>query len=86
MSNTPLISVQNLTKSFGSNKVLDGLSFELCEKESFVIIGGSGTGKSVLIKCILGLLRADSGKILIKGQDITTLSSCLLYTSPSPRD
>lgn len=75
MSNTPLISVQNLTKSFGSNKVLDGLSFELGEKESFVIIGGSGTGKSVLIKCILGLLRADSGKILIKGQDITTLSS-----------
>ncbi len=75
MINTPLISVQNLTKSFGSNKVLDGLSFELCEKESFVIIGGSGTGKSVLIKCILGLLRADSGKILIKGQDITTLSS-----------
>ena len=74
MSNTPIIRVENLVKSFGSNKVLDGLSFELFEKESFVIIGGSGTGKSVLIKCILGLLKADSGKIWIKGQDITTLS------------
>ncbi|MBY0281230.1 MAG: ATP-binding cassette domain-containing protein [Alphaproteobacteria bacterium] len=74
MSNTPIIRVENLTKSFGSNKVLDNLSFELFEKESFVVIGGSGTGKSVLIKCILGLLQADSGKILIKGQDITTMS------------
>ena len=75
MSNTPLIRVQNLSKSFGSNKVLDCLSFELYEKESFVIIGGSGTGKSVLIKCILGLLQADSGKIWIKGKDISALSS-----------
>jgi len=75
MSNIPLIRVENLSKSFGYNKVLDNLSFELYEKESFVIIGGSGTGKSVLIKCILGLLQADSGKILIKDQDITTLSS-----------
>lgn len=75
MSNIPLIRVENLSKSFGYNKVLDNLSFELYEKESFVVIGGSGTGKSVLIKCILGLLQADSGKILIKDQDITTLSS-----------
>ena len=75
MSNTPLIRVENLVKSFGSRRVLDGISLELGEQESLVIIGGSGTGKSVLIKCILGLLKADSGKIWIKGEDITTLSS-----------
>lgn len=75
MSKTPLIRVENLVKSFGPKKVLNGISFDLNEKESFVVIGGSGTGKSVLIKCILGLLKADSGNIWIKGQDITTLSS-----------
>jgi len=75
MSNPPLIRVENLVKSFGSRRVLDGISLELGEQESLVIIGGSGTGKSVLIKCILGLLKADSGKIWIKGEDITTLSS-----------
>lgn len=71
----PLIQVKNLKKSFGNNTVLDNISLELKEKESFVIIGGSGTGKSVLIKCILGLLHPDEGEIFIKGKSLKSLSS-----------
>ncbi len=71
----PQIRVENLCKSFGDKKVLDGLNLELDKGESLVIIGGSGTGKSVLIKCILGLLPIDSGKILIKGQELVGLST-----------
>jgi phospholipid/cholesterol/gamma-HCH transport system ATP-binding protein len=70
----PIIEVRNLYKAFGSNHVLRGVSLSLGEKESLVIIGGSGTGKSVLIKCILGLMKPDSGEILIKGQDVSKMS------------
>ncbi len=71
----PQIRVHNLAKSFGDKKVLDGLDLELNKGESLVIIGGSGTGKSVLIKCILGLLPVDSGKITIRGQELVGLST-----------
>jgi phospholipid/cholesterol/gamma-HCH transport system ATP-binding protein len=71
----PQIRVENLVKAFGNHKVLNGLSLELNKGESLVIIGGSGTGKSVLIKCILGLLPTDSGRILIKGQELVGLST-----------
>lgn len=68
------IIVKNLKKSFGSKEVLRGIDFEVKEKESFVILGGSGTGKSVLIKCIIGLLIPDKGsQVLIDGKDITFL-------------
>ena len=68
------IVVKNLKKSFGTKEVLKGVDFEVKEKESFVILGGSGTGKSVLIKCIIGLLLPDPGsKVIIDGQDITFL-------------
>lgn len=71
MSSRSKIQIRNLKKSFGSKVVLDGLDLDVQEGESFVIIGGSGTGKSVLIKCILGLLSPDSGQILIDGEDVT---------------
>ncbi|MCH9753704.1 MAG: ATP-binding cassette domain-containing protein [Alphaproteobacteria bacterium] len=64
----------NLKKSFGSNAVLDGLNLKIRENESLVILGGSGSGKSVLIKSIVGLIAPDSGKVLLDGDDITNLS------------
>lgn len=65
-----IISVKNLHKSFGHNHVLRGISLDLGEQESLGIIGGSGTGKSILIKCILGLIEPDSGEILINGENM----------------
>ena len=67
------ISIKNLHKSFGSKKVLDGIDLDIYKGQSLVVIGGSGTGKSVLIKCIQGLLSPDSGSIEIDGVDTTTL-------------
>jgi len=64
------IQIRNLSKAFGSKVVLDKLNLDVYEGESLVIIGGSGTGKSVLIKCILGLIKPDSGDILIDGKSI----------------
>lgn len=61
------VRVRGLTKSFGDKKVLHGVDLDLGEGESLVVIGGSGTGKSVLIKCILGLIQPDRGQIEICG-------------------
>lgn len=69
------ISLKGVTKSFGSNHVLRGVDLDVAEGKSLVVIGGSGTGKSVLLKCILGLLRVDAGSIHVDGTDITRLSS-----------
>ena len=75
MMKKPLkIRVRDLKKSFGSKVVLDGINLDLHVGESFVVIGGSGTGKSVLIKCILGLIKPDSGSIEIDGKEIVGLS------------
>ena len=63
----PKISVRGLRKSFGRKRVLDGLEIDCDSGESLVIIGGSGTGKSVLVKCILGLLHPEAGSIRIDG-------------------
>jgi phospholipid/cholesterol/gamma-HCH transport system ATP-binding protein len=68
------ICVRGLKKSFGNKVVLDGIDLDLHEGESFVVIGGSGTGKSVLIKCILGLIQPDAGSIKINGEEIVGLS------------
>ena len=62
-----MIRADNLHKSFGANPVLRGISFEVAKGESLVVIGGSGTGKSVLLKCLLGLERADSGDVTVAG-------------------
>ncbi len=69
----PKIRLSHLQKAFGHKKVLAGVDLDVYPGESLVIIGGSGTGKSVTLKCILGLLTPDSGKIEIDGQDIATL-------------
>ena len=65
-----MITLERITKSFGSNHVLRGVDLTLPKGESMVIIGGSGTGKSILLKCILGLVTQDSGKIIVGGQDV----------------
>jgi phospholipid/cholesterol/gamma-HCH transport system ATP-binding protein len=68
-----MIEIRGLTKRFGKNVVLDGLDLTVPRGKNTVVIGGSGTGKSVLIKCVVGLLRADAGEILIDGEDVTKM-------------
>jgi len=67
-----MIVMQNVTKAFGSNRVLRGMDLEIPRGSSMVIIGGSGTGKSVALKCILGLIQPDGGQISVDGQDAAT--------------
>ena len=69
-SSSPIIKVDELRKSFGQQAVLNGLSIEIARGEILAIIGRSGTGKSVLLKHLIGLLRPDSGRVLIAGEDI----------------
>ena len=64
-----MIKITNLHKSFGDKKILKGVNLEIKDKEITVILGGSGSGKSVLIKHIMGLLKPDKGKIIIDGVD-----------------
>lgn len=74
MSNNDIkIEVQDVYKSFGGNRVLRGAFLDIRKGESMVVIGGSGTGKSVLIKCIIGLLKPESGKVFVDGQEVTSL-------------
>lgn len=69
----PKLSLEGLSKRFGSKIVLDGVDLSVNAGESLVVIGGSGTGKSVMLKCILGLLRPDGGTIAVDGEDVTHL-------------
>ena len=71
---SPKISLRGVTKSFGPKKVLQGIDLDVAAGESMVVIGGSGTGKSVLLKCILGLLRPENGSIMIDGEETRDLS------------
>ena len=71
----PVIKIEDLHLSFGSNRVIAGLSLELHNNENLVVLGKSGTGKSVLIKCIVRLLKADSGSIKVGDQEVTNLNS-----------
>lgn len=70
---TNKIIVQNLYKSFGTKEVLRGVNLDIKKGESLVVIGGSGSGKSVLIKSIIGILTADKGNVLIDGIDFGEL-------------
>ena len=72
---TPKIQLTNVHKRFGDNVVLNGVDLEIMPGESVVIIGGSGTGKSVSIKCILGLLTPDSGDVEVDGRSVLALSN-----------
>lgn len=68
-----VIEIKDLKKSFGDNHVLDGFNMSLYEGENLVIMGKSGSGKSVMIKCLIGLEQPDSGSIIIMGSDINKL-------------
>ncbi len=70
----PKIQIRGLSKSFGPKKVLQGLDLDINAQESLVVIGGSGSGKSVLIKCILGIVTPDAGSITIDGIEVTKMS------------
>jgi len=71
----PMISLQHLYKAFGPKQVLDDMSLDVERGESVVVVGGSGTGKSVTLKHIIGLMRPDKGKVLVDGTDLCTLGS-----------
>ena len=72
----PPIEIQNLYKTFGKdNHILQGVNLTVNKGEDVVILGKSGTGKSITIKCIVGLIKADKGSIKVLGQDITTLNT-----------
>ena len=74
MSGTPKIRLEGVSKRFGSKIVLDGIDLEIERGQSLVVIGGSGSGKSVMIKCVLGLIRPDAGRITVDGTDVVGLS------------
>ena len=74
MIETPKIVIEGLTKSFGNNHVLKGIDLEVGNGESVVLIGGSASGKTLILKCILGLINPDAGSIRVDGQETTDLS------------
>lgn len=73
MQSKPILEIRDLHKSFGENRVLNGFNLKLYEGENLVVMGKSGSGKSVMIKCLVGLMQADSGLIKIKEMDILKL-------------
>ena len=74
-NNEVIIDIKNLKKQFGSNVVINNLNLQLRREENLVVLGKSGTGKSVLIKCIVRLLEPDSGTISVFGEEVTTADS-----------
>ena len=74
MKDAPLVEFRNVHKRFGALVVLEGVNLSLKRGESLVIIGASGSGKSVMLKHIVGLLQPDEGKVLALGKDLWTMS------------
>lgn len=66
----PVIEIRDLHKSFGSNEVLKGINFEIEAGNTYVILGGSGSGKTVLMKHMIGLLKPDKGDVIVEGENI----------------
>jgi phospholipid/cholesterol/gamma-HCH transport system ATP-binding protein len=75
MSADAAVRLEHVTKSFGDRKVLDDVSFEVPKAKAFCLLGRSGTGKSVTLKHIIGLVRPDAGRVFVGGQDITALDA-----------
>jgi phospholipid/cholesterol/gamma-HCH transport system ATP-binding protein len=73
MDESPKIELKGVKKRFGPKIVLDGIDLKVNHGDSLVILGGSGSGKSVTIKCVLGILRADSGSITVDGEEVTRI-------------
>ena len=73
--NDPKIRLTNVAKAFGSMQVLDGVNLAIDPGESVAIIGQSGSGKSVTLKCILGLIEPDRGSIQVDGQEVAGVSA-----------
>src|SRR3977135_4700332 len=73
MAASPKIELKGVKKRFGPKIVLDGIDLAVNHGDSIVILGGSGSGKSVTIKCVLGILRADAGSIRVEGEEVTRL-------------
>jgi phospholipid/cholesterol/gamma-HCH transport system ATP-binding protein len=71
----PIISIRNLRVNYGDREVLHGISFDVCQSETMVILGGSGSGKSTLLRSLVGLERPSAGGILIKGRNMTEMST-----------
>jgi phospholipid/cholesterol/gamma-HCH transport system ATP-binding protein len=78
MSEKAIIKVKNLVAKYGETVILDRVTFDVYEGEIFVILGGSGCGKSTLMKHMIGLIQADSGKIIVDGEDISTCDDSML--------
>jgi phospholipid/cholesterol/gamma-HCH transport system ATP-binding protein len=71
----PIIKIENLHKSFGDHKVLSGISLEIPAGSTLVILGGSGSGKTVLMKHMIGLLKPDSGRVIVDGEDLVPMGA-----------
>src|SRR5690242_18308169 len=70
----PVLAMKDVVKYYGDNAVLNGVSFNVFRGETKIIIGASGSGKSTILKLVMGLEKADEGKILVDGEDITSMS------------
>ena len=84
-----MIELKNIQKSFNGKQILHGIDVVYEKGKTNLIIGASGSGKSVLTKCTVGLIQPDEGQVIYNGKDFTNMKldeNCLLYTSPSPRD
>ncbi len=75
MNPVPKIKLEGVAKSFGDNHVLKGVDLEIADGESVVLIGASASGKTLLMKCIIGLVEPDAGSIQIDGRETTGLSA-----------
>src|SRR5437879_5352101 len=74
-NNGPPVAIRNLRKAFGEQRVLDGINLQVASGETVAVLGRSGTGKSVLLKLIIGLQAPDSGSVRISGQEIKGLGT-----------
>ena len=70
----PIVSISNLTKSFGNQRVLDGINLDVAEGEIMVVMGGSGCGKSTLLRHVIGSIVPDEGRVKLFDQEITTMT------------